>query len=169
MLFIVPNPARSLTTATHGLRFTSINDRTGRLPIKWIFVSWGLWLLSDVTVTTSTAFNVFETCISNLTDTKSNEDVHHYIQWMSNNDSCVELFPPSVPVLPAQLTRVHLVLWGCRTIESRRVILTRCPCSILRGCPTIKSVMVFSLTRWPVQDNWRAQRNYFPIHNINKF
>ena len=38
--------SNSLMTATQGLRFMSTNDRTGRrLPFKWIFVKWGLWVL----------------------------------------------------------------------------------------------------------------------------
>ena len=49
ILFLVLNPARSLTTQFQGLHLSSMNDCTGQLPIKWIFVSWGLWLLSDVT------------------------------------------------------------------------------------------------------------------------
>ena len=82
---------------------------------------------------------------------------------MSNSDSYVELFLPSVPVLPAQLMRVHLIHRGCRTIDSGRVVLTRCPCSIRRGCPTFDSHhVVLSLVRWQFQDDWKSSRDYFP-------
>ena len=47
------------------------------------------------------------------------------LQAMSNSDSLVELFPPpSVPVLPAKLTRVHLVLRDCQFLDSRRGVLS---------------------------------------------
>jgi len=41
-----------------------MNDRYRRLPLRLLFVSWCLWLMSGITMTTSTA-DVFETCISN--------------------------------------------------------------------------------------------------------
>ena len=90
--------------------------------------------------------NIFETCISNKQMQSQIRKVHHYMQCPTLIPA---LFPPSVSVLPAQLTCVHLVLRGCRTIES---------CSI-----------VLFLICWLIQDDWRSQRNSFSIYNLNEF
>ena len=59
---------------------------------------------------------------------------------MSNSDSRVGLFLPSVYVLPAQLTRVHLVIWGCRTIVSdRSPICLSVPLSLIQELKGILS------------------------------
>ena len=98
-----------------------MNELTGRLPHKWIFVSWCLWLewrYNDHINSVTFLKLVFRT---NRYKVKWGSSPSHT---MSNSDSHVGLFPPSVPVLPAQLTCVHFVLWGCRTFDSCRGVLS---------------------------------------------
>ena len=76
----------------------------------------------------------YEDHINSITFLKLVFQINRYkVKWessplhaMFNSDSHEKLFPPpSVPVLPAQLTRIHLVLQGCRTFDSHHGVFSR--------------------------------------------
>ena len=108
-LLVVPNPARSLTTAIQGYEWM-YRSATTQMDICQL-----------VSVTSEWRYNDH---INSVTFLKVVFQINRYkVKWgssplhtMSNSDSHVGLFPPSVPVLTAQLTHVHLVHNGCWTI-----------------------------------------------------
>ena len=138
MLLMVPNPACSPMTAIQGLHLMS--ERSYKSATNQMDLC-QLW-----SVTSELRYNYH---INSVMFLKLVFQINRYkVKWgsapldtMSNSDSHVELFLPSVPVLQTELTCVHLVLHSCRNIESCCVVLS---CTLARSGRLTSSKIIIS-------------------------
>jgi len=136
MLFVVPNPAGSLTTPIQGYERTYRSDTTQMDLCQLVFVTFDHF--NSVTFVKHISNKQIPSQTRKFTFT--NNVQLQFLRWVISSQC------PS----PAGTTHgVHLLLWGCRTFDSRRRFLSR-------PDPFTRII-------------WRVHRNSFLKHNLNEF